>query len=131
MRRALTVMGAAALAASVFAGCGGTSTTSTQTKTTRQQVEATSTTTRSTPPTGTTVAPSTPPITLPEFSSIDEGMTLGQVTATFGSPGEVDRAADSNRIESRRWDGLPGSDGFAMIVFRDGVVWGKTQVGLP
>ena len=61
---------------------------------------------------------------------IQEGMTLDQVTATFGSPGKVDRAADSDRIESRRWYGLPESDGLAMIVFRDGVVFGKTQLGL-
>jgi hypothetical protein len=129
MRRALSVLGTAALAASVFAGCGGTSTKSSQPRATRRQVEATSTTPNS-PPTGTTLAPNPPTITLHEFSTIEPGMTLDQVTATFGSPGEVDRAGDSNRIESRRWDGLRGSDGFAMIVFRDGVVFGKTQVGL-
>jgi hypothetical protein len=128
MRRALTVLGAAGLAASVFAGCGGTSTKSSQPRTTRRQVEATSAT-PNLPPTSTTLAPN-PAITLHEFSTIEPGMTLDQVTATFGSPGEVDRAADSNRIESRMWDGLRGSDGFAMIVFRDGVVFGKTQVGL-
>src|SRR5262245_21174899 len=123
MRRGLTVLGAAALAAGVFAGCGGASTRSTQSR-------MVTSTNRSSPPTGTTQPPNSPAITLQEFSSIEEGMTLDQVAATFGSPGEVDRAADSNRIESRRWDGLPGSDGFAMIVFRDGAVWGKTQVGL-
>jgi hypothetical protein len=129
MRRALTVLGAAALAASVFAGCGGTSIKSSQPRTTRRQVEATSTTPNP-PPTGTTLAPNPPTITLDAFSTIELGMTLDQVTATFGSRGEVVRAADNDRIESRRWEGLPGSDGFAMIVFRDGVVFGKTQVGL-
>jgi hypothetical protein len=129
MRRALTVLGAAALAASVFAGCSGTLTKSAQPRRTRRQVEATSTIPNS-PPTGTTLAPNSPAITLDAFSTIEPGMTLDQVTATFGSRGKVDRAADNDRIESRRWDGLPGSDGFAMIVFRGGVVWGKTQVGL-
>lgn len=129
MRRALIVLGVAALAASVFAGCGGTSIKSSRPRTTRRQVEATSTTPNS-PPTGSTLAPNPPTITLDEFSSIEPGMTLDQVTATFGSPGEVDRATGTDRIESRRWDGLRGSDGFAMIAFRDGVVFGKTQVGL-
>jgi outer membrane protein assembly factor BamE (lipoprotein component of BamABCDE complex) len=130
MRRALTVMGAAALAASVFAGgCGGTSSQSTQPRTTRRQVEVTSTTPNS-PPTVTTRAPNAPTVMLQEFSSIEQGMTLDQVTEIFGSPGEVDRAAHSDLTESRRWDGSPGSDGFAMIVFRDRVVFGKTQVGL-
>jgi len=70
-------------------------------------------------------------ITLTEFSNIEYGMTLDQVTATVGASGEVDRSTDSDRIESRWWKGPPGSDGFATVVFRDGVVWGKTQVGLP
>jgi outer membrane protein assembly factor BamE (lipoprotein component of BamABCDE complex) len=129
MRRALTVLGAAALAASVFAGCGRTLTKSMQPRTTPRQAAATSTTPNS-PPTATTLPSNSLTITLQEFSSIEEGMTLDQVTATFGSPGKVDRAADSDRIESRRWYGLPESDGLAMIVFRDGVVFGKTQLGL-
>lgn len=124
-------MGAAALAVSVLtaAGCGGISTKSTQPTTTRRPVGAASLS-RNAPPTGTTVAPNPPAVTLNKFGSIEYGMTLDQVIATFGSPGTVDRSSDSDRTESRSWDGSPGSDGFAMIVFRDGIVFGKTQVGL-
>jgi hypothetical protein len=71
-----------------------------------------------------------PAITLGEFGGIEYGMTLDQVSATFGSPGTVHRSTGSDRSESRWWDGPPGSDGFAMITFRDGIVFGKTQVGL-
>ena len=83
---------------------------------------------RSASTTSATVNPAT--ITLDEFSSIELGMTLDQVTATFGSAGEVDRSTANDCIQSRWWHGPPGSEGFAMIVFRDGFVWGKTQVGL-
>jgi hypothetical protein len=83
------------------------------------------------PPTGTTLGPSSPAITLDEFSNIDYGMTLDQVIATFGSPGTVHHSSDTDRSETRWWDGPRGSNGFAELVFRDGVVFGKTQVGLP
>jgi hypothetical protein len=82
------------------------------------------------PPTGTTTAPNTSTITLAEFSTITAGMTLDQVTATVGSPGAVDPPAGSGDIQSRTWNGRPGTNGFAMVVFRDGTVFGKTQEGL-
>jgi hypothetical protein len=114
---------------SVFAaGCGGITTKSAQSTTTPRRVDAS--TTANTPPTGTTMAASQPAITRDEFASIDYGMTLDQVSATFGSPGTV-RSSDADGTESRWWDGPPGSDGVAMLVFRDGVVFGKTQTGLP
>jgi len=119
-------MGAAALAVTVFAaGCGGTSTTATR-PTLRRTAEATATTP---PPTGTTRATDSV-ITLDEFKDIEEGMTPGEVAATVGSLGEIDPSMAGDRTEARRWNGLPGGDGFAMVMFRDGVVWGKTQVGL-
>jgi hypothetical protein len=53
------------------------------------------------------------------------------VTATLGSPGTVHRATDRDASETRRWAGPPGSDGYAIVIFRDGIVFGKTQLGLP
>lgn len=128
MRRIPAVMGAAALAVSVFAaGCGGTSTTATR-PTLRRTAETTATTPNP-PPTGTTLATDSV-ITLDEFKDIEEGMTPGEVAATVGSLGEIDPSMAGDRTEARRWNGRSGGDGFAMVVFRDGVVWGKTQVGL-
>jgi hypothetical protein len=130
MRRLSAAVGTAALAVSVLAaGCGGISTTSKQAATARSSAVAASTTPHA-PSTGTTVAPNPPAITLNEFGSIEYGMILDQVVATFGSPGTVHRVTDSDSSETRWWDGPPGSDGYAMLVFRDGVVFGKTQVGL-
>jgi hypothetical protein len=130
MKRRRTLIAAAGLAACVFAAGCGASTHGTQSGTTQRQAEARPTAVAA-PPTETTVAPNSPRITLDEFSSINAGMTLDQVTATVGSPGTVNRATDRDATETRWWDGPPRSDGFAMVTFRDGIVFGKTQVGLP
>jgi hypothetical protein len=57
-------------------------------------------------------------------------MTLKRVAAIIGSAGTLDRRWDHGRIDGRRWDGRPGSRGFAMILFRHEKVWAKTQVDL-
>src|SRR5262245_58314859 len=121
-KRALIRVGVAVLTASVVAaGCGATSTTATPSGAIRHSAGAASLT-RSRAPSGQTVAPNSLTITLEEFSRVELAMTLDQVTAIIGSPGTVDRASDKDRMESRSWDGRPGSGGFATIVFRDGVV---------
>jgi hypothetical protein len=125
MRRAVIMVAAAVLMTVVAARCGATSTTATQSGAVRHPLDAASPT-----PRGSSVAPVLSTITLDEFNRVELGMTLGQVTAIVGTPGTVDRASDKTRIESRWWDGRLGSVGFAMIVFRRGIVWGKTQVDL-
>jgi len=127
MKRRHTLIAAAGLAVGVFAAGCGASTHATQPGSTHRQGVARPTSLAA-PPTGTTVTP--PTITLDEFSSIDEGMTLDQVTETVGSPGMVQLAPDHDATETRWWLGPPRSDGFAMVTFRDGIVFGKTQVGL-
>jgi len=126
-RRAL--FGAAALAVGVVAAGCGASTQATQPGSAPPPAAARPTT-RAAPPTGTTAAPNASTITLDEFSTINEGMTLDQVTATVGSAGAVHLPAGSDDIQSRTWNGRPGTDGFAMVLFRDGTVFGKTQEGL-
>jgi hypothetical protein len=130
MKRSHPLFAGWALAVGVFAaGCSRTSTHATQASATQQPTQA-HPATLAEPPTGTTAAPSASTITLDEFSSINEDMTVDQVTATVGSPGAVTAHVNSDDIETRTWNGRPGTNGFAMVVFRDGIVYGKTQDGL-
>lgn len=129
MKRRRALFAAAALAVGVVAAGCGTSTQATHPGSSPRP-EAARPTSVAAPPTGTTAAPNASTITLHEFSTINAGMTLDQVTATVGSPGAVDPPAGSDHIQSRTWSGRPGTNGFAMVVFRDGTVFGKTQLGL-
>jgi hypothetical protein len=78
------------------------------------------------PPTVTTLTPTTPTITLDGFS-IELGMTLDQVTATLGSAGKSIGALTASALKAGRGTKFPGSDGFALIVFRDASCGGKAK----
>jgi hypothetical protein len=123
MRRALLIVAVPALTVcAIAAGCGASSTT---------QPDATRHAPHTTPITPSSITGrNSPTTTLEEFSKVKDGMTLAQVTTIIGSPGTVDRSSHNNHTESRVWRGRPETGGFAMIVFRDGIVFGKTQVDL-
>jgi hypothetical protein len=124
------MIGVAVLTASVVAtACNASSTPTARSAAVARSLHATSTEQISTP-TGTTLAPNPSSITLQEYTRVHDGMTLDRVAAILGSAGTLDRRWDHGRIDGRRWDGPPGSRGFALLFFRHEKVWAKTQVDL-
>lgn len=70
-------------------------------------------------------------ITLDEYNQIKEGMTLAEVEAIVGGPGQLisTEVVEGAEVRTYNWRG-PGLIDNAVVIFTGDVVTTKTQIGL-